>query len=124
MTPNPKKINKMPRSVNSVASRQRRKKILKQAKGYFGRRKNVWTVAKNAVEKGLTYAYRDRKNKKRTFRALWITRINAGARLHGLSYSELMGKLKANNIDINRKVLADLAMNNPQAFTEIVNKVK
>jgi large subunit ribosomal protein L20 len=114
----------MPRSVNSVASRQRRKKILKQAKGYFGRRKNVWTVAKNAVEKGLTYAYRDRKNKKRTFRALWITRINAGARLHGLSYSELMGKLKANNIDINRKVLADLAMNNPQAFTEIVDKVK
>ena len=114
----------MPRSVNSVVSRQRRKKILKQAKGYFGRRKNVWTVAKNAVEKGLTYAYRDRKNKKRTFRALWITRINAGARLHGLSYSELMGKLKANNIDINRKVLADLAMNNPQAFTEIVNKVK
>ena len=114
----------MPRSVNSVASRQRRKKILKQAKGYFGRRKNVWTVAKNAVEKGLTYAYRDRKNRKRTFRALWITRINAGARLHGLSYSELMGKLKANNIDINRKVLADLAMNNPEAFTEIVNKVK
>ena len=114
----------MPRSVKSVASRQRRKKILKQAKGYFGRRKNVWTVAKNAVEKGLTYAYRDRKNKKRTFRALWITRINAGARLHGLSYSELMGKLKANNIDINRKVLADLAMNNPEAFTEIVNKVK
>jgi large subunit ribosomal protein L20 len=114
----------MPRSVNSVASRQRRKKILKQAKGYFGRRKNVWTVAKNAVEKGLTYAYRDRKNKKRTFRALWITRINAGARLHGLSYSELMGKLKANNIDINRKVLADLAMNKLEAFTEIVNKVK
>ena len=113
----------MPRSVNSVASRQRRKKILKQAKGYFGRRKNVWTVAKNAVEKGLTYAYRDRKNKKRTFRALWITRINAGARLHGLSYSELMGKLKQKNIDINRKVLADLAMNNPEAFTEIVNKV-
>jgi len=86
--------------------------------------KNVWTVAKNAVEKGLTYAYRDRKNKKRTFRALWITRINAGARIHGLSYSELMGKLKQNNIDINRKVLADLAMNNPEAFTEIVNKVK
>jgi large subunit ribosomal protein L20 len=84
----------------------------------------VWTVAKNAVEKGLTYAYRDRKNKKRTFRALWITRINAGARLHGLSYSELMGKLKQNNIDINRKVLADLAMNNPEAFSEIVNKVK
>ena len=114
----------MPRSVNSVASRQRRKKILKQAKGYFGRRKNVWTVAKNAVEKGLTYAYRDRKNKKRTFRALWITRINAGARLHGLSYSELMGKLKANNIDINRKVLAEKTKKKPQAFTEIVNKVK
>ncbi|MCH1558176.1 MAG: 50S ribosomal protein L20 [Flavobacteriaceae bacterium] len=114
----------MPRSVNSVASRQRRKKILKQAKGYFGRRKNVWTVAKNAVEKGLTYAYRDRKNKKRTFRALWITRINAGARLHGLTYSELMGKLKANNIDINRKVLADLAMNNAEAFADIVKKVK
>lgn len=114
----------MPRSVNSVASRQRRKKIIKQAKGYFGRRKNVWTVAKNAVEKGLTYAYRDRKNKKRTFRALWITRINAGARLHGLSYSELMGKLKSNNIDINRKVLADLAMNSPEAFADIVNKIK
>ena len=114
----------MPRSVNSVASRQRRKKILKQAKGYFGRRKYVWTVAKNAVEKGLTYDYRDRKNKKRTFRALWITRINAGARLHGLTYSELMGKLKANNIDINRKVLADLAMNNAEAFADIVKKVK
>ena len=114
----------MPRSVNSVASRQRRKKILKQAKGYFGRRKNVWTVAKNAVEKGLTYAYRDRKNKKRTFRALWITRINAGARLHGLSYSQFMGKLKANNIDLNRKVLADLAMNDPKAFEAIVNKIK
>lgn len=114
----------MPRSVNSVASRARRKKVLKQAKGYFGRRKNVWTVAKNAVEKGLTYAYRDRKNKKRTFRALWITRINAGARLHGLSYSELMGKLKQNNIDINRKVLADLAMNNPEAFSDIVKKVQ
>ncbi len=114
----------MPKSVNSVASRKRRKKILKQAKGYFGRRKNVWTVAKNAVEKGLTYAYRDRKNKKRTFRALWITRINAGARLHDLSYSELMGKLKQNNIDINRKVLADLAMTNPEAFSDIVKTVK
>ena len=114
----------MPRSVNSVASRQRRKKILKQAKGYFGRRKNVWTIAKNAVEKGLSYAYRDRKNKKRTFRALWIIRINAGARLHGLSYAEFMGKLKEKKIVINRKVLADLAMNNPDAFSEIVNKVK
>ena len=114
----------MPRAKNAVASRRKRKAVMKLAKGYFGRRKNVWTVAKNAVEKGLTYAYRDRKNKKRTFRALWITRINAGARIHGLSYSELMGKLKQNNIDINRKVLADLAMNNPEAFTEIVNKVK
>ena len=114
----------MPRSRNNVASKARKKKVFKLAKGFFGRRKNVWTVAKNAVEKGLTYAYRDRKNKKRTFRALWITRINAGARLHGLSYSELMGKLKQNDIDINRKVLADLAMNNSEAFTEIVNKVK
>ena len=114
----------MPKSRNNVASKARKKKVFKLAKGFFGRRKNVWTVAKNAVEKGLTYAYRDRKNKKRTFRALWITRINAGARLHGLSYSELMGKLKQNDIDINRKVLADLAMNNPEAFTEIVNKVK
>ena len=114
----------MPRSVNSVAAKARRKKVLELAKGYFGRRKNVWTIAKNAVEKGLSYAYRDRKNKKRTFRALWITRINAGARLHGLTYAELMGKLKSNNIDINRKVLADLAMNNPEAFAEIVNKVK
>ena len=114
----------MPKSVNSVASRKRRKKILRQAKGYFGRRKNVWTVAKNAVEKGLTYAYRDRKNKKRTFRALWITRINAGARLHGLSYSELMFKLKENNIEFNRKVLADLAMNKPKAFKDIIDKIK
>ncbi len=114
----------MPRSTNSVASRARRKKIMKQAKGYFGRRKNVWTVAKNAVEKGLLYAYRDRRNKKRNFRALWIVRINAAARLNGLSYSKFMGKLKANNIDLNRKVLADLAVNNPDAFTAIVNKVK
>jgi large subunit ribosomal protein L20 len=107
-----------------VASRARRKKILKQAKGYFGRRKNVWTVAKNAVEKGLQYAYRDRRAKKRTFRALWITRINAGARLHGMSYSEFMGKVKANKIELNRKVLADLAMNHPEAFTAVVEKVK
>lgn len=114
----------MPRSVNAVASRARRKKVLKQAKGYFGRRKNVWTVAKNAVEKGLSYAYRDRRTKKREFRSLWIQRINAGAREHGLSYSQLMGKLHANNIDINRKVLADLAMNNPEAFKAIVEKVK
>ena len=114
----------MPRSVNSVASRNRRKKILKQAKGYFGRRKNVYTVAKNAVEKAMLYAYRDRKNNKRNFRSLWIQRINAGARLHGMSYSQFMGKLKAHNIELNRKVLADLAMNNPEAFKAIVEKVK
>ncbi|MFV0238064.1 MAG: 50S ribosomal protein L20 [Flavobacteriales bacterium] len=114
----------MPRSVNSVASRRRRKKILKQAKGYFGRRKNVWTVAKNAVEKGLLYAYRDRKQKKRNFRALWIQRINAGARLNGMSYSKLMGAIKKNDIELNRKVLADLAMNHPEAFKAIVDKVK
>ena len=114
----------MPRSVNSVASRARRKKVMKQAKGYYGRRKNVWTVAKNAVEKAMLYAYRDRRNKKRTFRALWITRINAGARMHGMSYSQFMGKVKANNIELNRKVLADLAMNHPEAFKAIVEKVK
>ncbi len=114
----------MPRSVNSVASRARRKRIMKQAKGYFGRRKNVWTVAKNAVEKGMLYSYRDRKNKKRTFRGLWIQRINAGARLHGMSYSQFIGKLKANNVDLNRKVLADLAMNHADAFKAIVDKVK
>ena len=114
----------MPRSVNSVASRNRRKKILKAAKGYFGRRKNVYTVAKNAVEKAMSYAYRDRKNNKRNFRSLWVMRINAAARLHGMSYSQFMGKIKANNIDLNRKVLADLAMNNPEAFKAIVEKVK
>ena len=114
----------MPRSVNSVASRNRRKKILKAAKGYFGRRKNVYTVAKNAVEKAMTYAYRDRKNNKRNFRSLWVMRINAGARLHGMSYSQFMGKVKVNNIELNRKVLADLAMNNPEAFKAIVEKVK
>ena len=97
---------------------------MKQAKGYFGRRKNVWTVAKNAVEKAMQYAYRDRRNKKRTFRSLWITRINAGARMHGLSYSQFMGKVKANGIELNRKVLADLAMNHPDAFKAIVEKVK
>ncbi len=113
----------MPRSVNSVAKRARRKKILKQAKGYFGRRKNVYTVAKNAVDKGMAYAYRDRKNNKRNFRGLWIQRINAGARLNGLSYSQFMGKVKANNIDLNRKVLADLAMNHPDAFKAIIDKV-
>jgi large subunit ribosomal protein L20 len=114
----------MPRSVNSVAKRARRKKILKQAKGYFGRRKNVYTVAKNAVEKAMSYSYRDRKNNKRNFRSLWIQRINAGARQHGMSYSQFMGKVKANNIELNRKVLADLAMNNPEAFKAVVEKVK
>lgn len=114
----------MPRSVNNVASRARRKRILELAKGYFGRRSNVWTVAKNAIEKGLVYAYRDRKQKKREFRALWIQRINAGARLHGLSYSEFMGKLRKSGIDLNRKVLADLAMNHPETFEAVVNKVK
>jgi large subunit ribosomal protein L20 len=123
-TPTTKKQKIMPRSVNSVAKRARRKKVLKQAKGFFGRRKNVWTVAKNAVEKAMVYAYRDRKQKKRNFRALWIMRINAGARLEGLSYSRFMGKVKANGIELNRKVLADLAMNHPEAFKAIVNKVK
>ena len=114
----------MPRSVNVVAARTRRKKVMKQTKGQFGRRKNVWTVSKNAYEKGLSYAYRDRRNKKRNFRALWIQRINAAARQYGMSYSVFMGKLHEKNIDINRKVLADLAMNNPEAFKAIVDKVK
>ena len=114
----------MPRSVNSVASRARRKKVLKHAKGYFGRRKNVWTVAKNAVEKGWLYAYRDRKTKKRNFRSLWIMRINAAARQHGMSYSKFMGKVKAADVQLNRKVLADLAVNDPQAFKAVVDKVK
>ena len=114
----------MPRSVNHVASRAKRKRILKLTRGYFGARKNVWTVAKNTWEKGLTYAYRDRRNKKRTFRALWIQRINAAARLEGMSYSALMGALNKAGIEINRKALADLAMNNPEAFKAIVAKVK
>lgn len=114
----------MPRSVNSVASRRRRKKILKQAKGYFGARKNVYTVAKNAVEKGLQYAYRDRKTKKRNFRRLWITRINAASRQHGLSYSKFMHLLSQKGIELNRKVLADLAMNDAEAFAAIVKSVK
>lgn len=114
----------MPRSVNAVASRARRKKVFKQAKGFFGRRKNVWTVAKNAVEKAMQYAYRGRKEKKRSFRSLWITRINAGARLHGMSYSQFMGALKKNNIELNRKVLADLAMNHPEAFKAVVDQIK
>ena len=114
----------MPRSVNSVAAKARRKKILKQAKGYFGRRKNVYTVAKNAVDKGLQYAYRDRRQKKRNFRALWIQRINAGARLHGMSYSEFMGKVNSKGIELNRKTLADLAMNHPDAFKAVVDSLK
>lgn len=114
----------MPRSVPSVASRERRRKILKLAKGYWGRRKNVWTVAKNAVEKGLVYAYRDRKQKKRDFRALWIQRINAAAREHGMSYSQFIGKLNKSGIELNRKVLADLAMNDPKAFKAVVDKLK
>ncbi len=112
----------MPRSVNAVASRARRKKILKLTRGQFGRRKNVWTVAKNSYEKGQQYAYRDRRNKKRSFRALWIVRINAAVRPFGLSYSVFMGKLHKNNIEINRKVLADLALNNPEAFKAVVEK--
>lgn len=114
----------MPRSVNVVAARNRRRKLMKASKGYFGRRKNVWTVAKNAVEKGLVYAYRDRRQKKRNFRKLWIARINAGARQHGMSYSQLMGQLNKSEIELNRKVLADLAMNHPDAFKAVVDKVK
>lgn len=114
----------MPRSVNSVASRARRKKILKRTKGYYGGRKNLWTVSKNTWEKGQQYAYRDRKNKKRTFRSLWITRINAAVRQYDMSYSEFMGKLHKKDIQLSRKVIADLAMNHPEAFKEIVNTVK
>ena len=112
----------MARSVNAVASRARRKKILKLTKGYFGRRKNVWTVAKNTWEKGQQYAYRDRKRKKGHFRALWIQRINAAARIEGVSYSNLMGSMTKKNIQINRKVLADLAVNHPEAFKAVVQK--
>lgn len=114
----------MPRSVNVVAARNRRRKVLSQTRGYFGARSKVWTVAKNAYEKGLAYAYRDRKNKKREFRALWIQRINAAARLEGLSYSQLMGALHKAGIEINRKTLANLALNNPAAFKAVVEKVK
>ena len=114
----------MPRSVNAVASRARRKKILKETRGNFLARANVWTVAKNTYEKGLTYAYRDRKTKKRVFRSLWIQRINAAARMHGMNYSQFIGKLSKNNVALNRKVLADLAMNNPPAFEAIINSVK
>ncbi|HAW72461.1 MAG TPA: 50S ribosomal protein L20 [Flavobacteriales bacterium] len=114
----------MPRSNNAVASRTRRKKVLKMAKGYYGARKNVWTVAKNAVEKGLLYAYSGRKQRKRQFRSLWILRINAGAREHGMSYSTLMGSLSKKGIELNRKVLADLAMNHPEAFKAVVDQAK
>jgi large subunit ribosomal protein L20 len=114
----------MPRSVNSVASRTRRKKILKQTRGNFGSRKNVFTVAKNTLDKGLGYAYRDRKKKKGLFRALWIQRINAGVRQYDMSYSEFIGKVAKKGITLNRKTLADLAMNHPEAFKAIVEKVK
>ncbi len=114
----------MPRSVNAVASRAKRKKVLKLAKGNFGSRSNVWTVAKNTVEKGLTYAYRDRQNKKREFRSLWIQRINAAARQHGMTYSEFMDRVHKSNLGLNRKVLADLAMNNPKAFQKVIETVK
>ena len=113
----------MPRSVNHVASRAKRKKVMELAKGYYGRRKNVWTVAKNAVEKGLVYAYEGRKQKKRNFRSLWIVRINAGARQHGMSYSQFMGKYNQSGMEMNRKVLADLAMNHPDAFKAVVKAV-
>ena len=113
----------MPRSVNSVAKRARRKKVLKQAKGYFGRRKNVWTVAKNAVEKGLQYAYRDRRAKKRNFRALWIIRINAASRMHGTNYSSLISKLKVSQISINRKMLAQMAVNDMDSFATLVKSL-
>lgn len=113
----------MPRSVNHVASRAKRKNVMKLAKGYYGRRKNVWTVAKNAVEKGLVYAYEGRKQKKRNFRSIWIQRINAGARQHGMSYSQFMGKYNNSDLEMNRKVLADLAMNHPEAFKAVVDTV-
>ena len=114
----------MPRSVNAVASRARRKKVLKLAKGNFGSRGNVWTVAKNTVEKGLQYAYAHRQLKKRTFRSLWIMRINAAVRAQGMTYSQFIGKLNAKGIALNRKVLADLVMNEPKAFEAIVKAVK
>ena len=114
----------MPRSRNNVASKARKKKVLKLAKGFFGRRKNVWTVAKNAVEKGMLYAYTGRKQKKRNFRSLWIMRINAGARQHGMSYSQFMGLVNKSKIELNRKVLADLAMNHPDAFKAVIDKLK
>lgn len=114
----------MPRSVNAVASKARRKKILKQAKGFYGKRKNVLTVAKNVVEKGMTYMYVGRKNKKREYRQLWIARINAAVRAEGMNYSSFISKLQAKGIELDRKVLADLAMNNPETFKNLVAEVK
>jgi large subunit ribosomal protein L20 len=114
----------MPRSVNHVASRAKRKKILKRTKGYYLSRRNVWTVAKNTWEKGLLYAYRDRKAKKREIRSLWIQRINAAARELGLNYSEFIGKLNKSGVELNRKALADLALNNPEAFKAVLEKIK
>lgn len=114
----------MSRSTNAVARKKRRKKILKAAKGYFGSRKNVYTIAKNAVDKGMVYSYIHRKQKKRTFRRLWITRINAGVRQYGLSYSKFMGLYNKSGMELNRKVLADLAMNHPEAFKAVVDKIK
>lgn len=114
----------MPRSVNSVASRKRRKKVLKAARGFFGARRNVLTVAKNALDKAMGYAFRDRRAKKSAYRRLWIARINAGARLHGMSYSRLIHQLSQNNIDLNRKVLADLALNHPETFKYVVDSVR
>lgn len=114
----------MPRSQNKVASHRRRKRILTQAKGYWGARSKVLTIAKHHVDKGMQYAYRDRKAKKRTYRQLWITRINAAARLHGMSYSKLIAGLNSKAVSINRKVLAELAVENPEAFAQIVNFVK
>tara|TARA_B110000503_G_scaffold63027_1_gene99681 strand:+ start:836 stop:1210 length:375 start_codon:yes stop_codon:yes gene_type:complete len=119
-----KNLKIMPRSVNHVASKARRKAVMKHAKGYFGRRKNVWTVAKNAVEKGMLYAYTGRKQKKRNFRSLWILRINAGAREHGMNYSQFMGLMNKSEMELNRKVLADLAMNHPEAFKTVCEAVK
>lgn len=114
----------MPRSVNAVASRARRKKILKRTRGYWGKRKNVWTIAKNVYEKGLTHAYRGRKDKKLVYRGIWIQRINAAVRPFGMSYSEFMAKVTKKNVGLNRKVLADLALNHPEAFNAVVNAVK
>ncbi len=114
----------MPRSVNSAASKARRKKILKQAKGFYGKRKNVFTVAKNVVEKGMTYSYVGRKVKKRDYRTLWIARINAACREEGITYSVFMNKLSTKGIELDRKVLADLAMNNPESFKALVASVK